>query len=230
MSSSTSAAFDRRVIAATAWVAALLVLPGTLPATDLPVPCAAGACGATGPATWVTSGKASAVYSGNTATINQTSDRAILNWASFNVGKDGHVVFQQPNGSSVALNRIFQDSPSTIFGEVKANGEIYLINPNGILFGAGSTVNVAGLLASTLGMSNNVFTGGLLAPQLLQGITKVPVLEWADLNTAMVDNAPIPKLAPDGTPIPAKVAVANGASLSAPGGRILLSGPSVTRS
>ena len=51
MSSSTSAAFDKRVIAATAWLAALLILPGTSRTTDLPVPCAAGACGATGPAT-----------------------------------------------------------------------------------------------------------------------------------------------------------------------------------
>src|SRR5262249_2696145 len=73
-------------------------------AATLPVTCAASAC-ANGPATWVTSGQASSATLGNTLQINQSTDRAILNWASFDIGADSSVIFNQPAASSLALNR-----------------------------------------------------------------------------------------------------------------------------
>ena len=70
-----------------------------------------------------------------TTLINQLSDRVAIDWESFNVAADERVVFQQPTSSSTALNRIFDQNPSQIFGAIDANGRILLINPNGMLFG-----------------------------------------------------------------------------------------------
>src|SRR5215469_9749848 len=140
------------------WLSAI-VNPAS--AATLPIACVAGACGSGVPG-WVTSGTATAVTSGNTLTINQTTNQAILNWQSFNVSADGHVTFNQPGASSVALNRIFQASPSEIFGQVTANGQIYLVNQNGFVFGSSAKVNVGGLLASTLNITDQTFNNGLL--------------------------------------------------------------------
>jgi len=87
---------------------------------ELPAPCIAGSCGpsVTG---WVTSGAATATSTADTLRINQTTDRAVFNWSSFNVGADGHVIFQQPDASSIALNRIHQSSASRIFGTQTAS-------------------------------------------------------------------------------------------------------------
>ena len=133
-----------------AFVATTLGAGVSAHAGDLPTPCVAGSCGATVRG-FVTSGSATATTSGNTMRVNQQTDKAILNWASFNVGADSKVQFNQPNSSSVALNKIYSANPSQIFGAVEANGQIYLVNANGIVFGAGSQVRTAGLVASTGG-------------------------------------------------------------------------------
>src|SRR5262245_49687580 len=91
-------------------------------AAELPVPCIAGSCGAQSPG-FVQSGQAGATVSGNTLRVEQATDRAILNWQSFNVSSDGRVEFRQPQSTSVALNRIHQASPSRILGAVEANGQ-----------------------------------------------------------------------------------------------------------
>ena len=128
-------------------------------AADLPVPCVSGTCGASGPSVWVTSGAAGSTITGNHLDVKQESDRAILNWASFDVGKDNSVSFTQPSESAIALNRIYQQNPSQILGTVTANGQIYLINPNGILFGKDAQVNVGSMVASTLDVTDEVFNG-----------------------------------------------------------------------
>ena len=94
----------------------------------------------------------------------QTTNTATLNWQSFNIGANGKVVFNQPSSSSIALNRIFDTNPSSSFGTLTANGQIYLINANGFLFGAGANVNVVGLLASSLNLIDATFTAGILQP------------------------------------------------------------------
>jgi filamentous hemagglutinin len=204
----------------------------------LPTPCAVAACGPTGPSKFVTGGTAGAAYSGNSLTVNQSSSSAILNWSSFDIGAGGSVAFKQPSSSSVALNRIFQASPSQIFGTLTANGQVYLINPNGFLFGSGSTVNVGGLLASSLplALSDTDFSNGILSP--LQN--RNPVLAAKVGNTVFDSLAPngridvldmngAPVLDANGNPIPVQVVVQPGAQLSAASqGRLLLAGQQVT--
>lgn len=100
---------------------------------------------------------ATLVETGDTLTINQLEDRIRLDWQSFNIGKDATVVFVQPDGSSVAFNRINDASRSLIDGVLRANGSVYLINNNGILFGANARVNVNSLIASTLNIDYQRF-------------------------------------------------------------------------
>ena len=130
-----------------------------LQAAELPVPCVAGVCGAN--INFVTSGVASAVVNGNTLTINQTTDAAVLEWAQFNISADGVVNFEQPSSTATALNRIHQNDPSRIFGALNANGRVYLLNRNGLLFGDGAEVNVAGLLASSLDITPEALEHGI---------------------------------------------------------------------
>ena len=95
--------------------------------------------------------------------ITQTSQRAGLDWTSFSIGSNERVVVSQPDRSSVLLNRVVGNDPSQIFGSLQANGTVWLINPRGIIFGAGSQVDVGGLLASTLSIrQEDVASGRLL--------------------------------------------------------------------
>lgn len=112
--------------------------------------------------TWVTMGSASNQVVGDTLRVDQQTDRAILNWESFNVGSNNQVQFNQLSSSSIALNRIFQNDPSQIFGKVTANGQIYLYNKNGFVFGKDSVVDVNSLVASTLNVSDEVFASGIV--------------------------------------------------------------------
>src|SRR5258706_8796639 len=89
--------------------------------------------------------------------INQTSDRVIIDWQGFSIGANELTRFNQPSSGSAALNRVTGGDPSKILGQLQANGKILLINPNGILFGAGSKVDVAGLVATTANIANDDF-------------------------------------------------------------------------
>ena len=93
-------------------------------------------------------------------TVQQDTDRAIINWNTFNVGRDASVVFQQPASSSVILNRVLDANPSLLFGNLQANGQVFLLNPAGVWFGPGSSVDVNALVATTHSMSNADFMSG----------------------------------------------------------------------
>ncbi len=108
----------------------------------------------------VVAGNATITQSNLQMNINQTSQRAIVNWDSFNVGKDATVTFNQPNASAVILNRVTGASASVIDGAVRANGQVILVNPNGVTFGKGSQIDAAGVVASTLNISNKDFMDG----------------------------------------------------------------------
>src|SRR5215469_10165786 len=98
--------------------------------------------------------------SANTTVINQGSERAAINWQQFSVGANPYEQFVQPNSSAVVLNRVIGSNPSSIFGNITANGQVFLVNPNGILFAPGATLDVAGLVASTLDVSDADFMQG----------------------------------------------------------------------
>jgi filamentous hemagglutinin family protein len=108
----------------------------------------------------VSAGAATVSSDPNTLTVTQTSPNVALNWGTFSIGRDNSVVFVQPNSNSVALNRVLGADPSVILGSLSANGKVFLINPNGVLFGQGANVNVGGLVGSTLGLSDADFMSG----------------------------------------------------------------------
>src|SRR5580658_8540451 len=83
----------------------------------------------------VVSGGAIIQQAGTTTTITQATNQAIINWQSFSIGANELVKFIQPNQVAVALNRVTGIDPSVLLGSLQANGRIFLVNPNGIVFG-----------------------------------------------------------------------------------------------
>ncbi len=108
----------------------------------------------------VAQGGASISGTPGSTTITQTTQNVAINWQSFNIGATEAVQFVQPNSSSVALNRVLGPDPSSILGSMSANGKVFLVNPNGVLFGRGAQINVGGLVASTLNISDGDFMAG----------------------------------------------------------------------
>jgi filamentous hemagglutinin family protein len=109
----------------------------------------------------VVSGTASITQSGNLLTITN-SPNAILNWQSFSIGSNETTSFIQQSASSSVLNRVVTNNPSSLLGSLISNGKVYLVNPAGILVGAGAKIDVAGLVATTLNISNADFQKGKL--------------------------------------------------------------------
>jgi filamentous hemagglutinin family protein len=170
-------------------------------------------------------GHASASYSadGHKLTIHQTSDKAILDWDSFDIAEGNSVQFQQPASTSVALNNIHQVDASQILGDLKANGQVYLVNSNGFVFGKHATVNTNSLLATNLKISDTVFE---------QGLTNV-----VDSGAGNGNLTPVAALAGDGSIYrdtgnghreKISILVEKGATIAAePGGRVILAAPEV---
>ena len=94
-------------------------------------------------------GQATVSTTGNKMTINQSSHTTQIEWHSFDIGKDKEVEFKQPGENSVAYNRVTGGNASQIQGKLKANGKVYLANPNGVIITKGAEINVAGLFATT---------------------------------------------------------------------------------
>ena len=97
----------------------------------------------------VAHGGASIAQSGSVTTVTQGTDRAVIDWQKFNLGTQESAHFLQPGVGSVTVNRIHDVNPSSIQGTLTANGNVVLINPNGVLFGPTAKVDVQGLVAST---------------------------------------------------------------------------------
>jgi filamentous hemagglutinin family protein len=107
----------------------------------------------------IAAGTGSISQSASTTTVQQGSPKLSVNWASFNVAPQETVNFVQPSAAAIAVNRIFDTHGSQILGQLNANGQVYLINPNGIVFGHGAQVNVGGLVASTLDLNDASLNG-----------------------------------------------------------------------
>jgi filamentous hemagglutinin family protein len=100
-------------------------------------------------------------YNGNVLNVTNTPG-AIIHWQGFSIGVNEITRFIQQSASSTVLNRVVGADPSIILGTLQSNGRVFLINPNGVVFGAGSKVDVSGLVASTLNLTNADFAAGKL--------------------------------------------------------------------
>jgi len=116
-----------------------------------------------------------------TTTIKQSTPQVSINWQSFNVGDKERVNFVQPDASSLAINRILGSQGSSIQGNINANGQVWLINPNGIIFGKNAQVNVGGLVATTLDTAN---PGSLTGTQRFSGNSTAAVTNSGLLNAS----------------------------------------------
>ncbi len=108
----------------------------------------------------VVGGAVEIIQSTNKTDIHQNTDKAILDWRSFDIGGDEHTQFHQPSASSIILNRINDTKASQIDGKLTANGHVMLINPNGVVFGQGAQIDAGSLTASTADIDNNDFMAG----------------------------------------------------------------------
>ena len=109
----------------------------------------------------VVNGQVGFAQQGKTLAITNTPG-AIINWRSFSIAKDETTRFIQQSAASTVLNRVVGVDPSQILGALQSNGRVFLINPNGIVFGAGAQIDVGGLVASSLNLSNQDFQAGRL--------------------------------------------------------------------
>ena len=170
-------------------------------------------------------------------TIKQTSQQAVLSWTTFNVGSETHVYFDQSKGGGnvanwIAFNLVTDPSgvPSQILGSISAQGQVYVINQNGIIFGGASQVNVHTLVASSLPINTNLIASGLLSSSDIQFLFSSIALP-AGANGTPAFTPPAPST-PDG--LDGDITVLAGAIISSPanaenvGGRVVLAGPNVT--
>jgi filamentous hemagglutinin family protein len=157
----------------------------------------------------VAAGRGAIVENCGTTTVWQQSQNLSLNWADFSIGSSETVRFVQPSSTSVALNRVTGANPSQIFGQLQANGQVFLLNPNGVLFKPGAQVNVGALVASTLKLSDADFKAGHY--EFRGGST-----------AATVDNQGHVTAAPGGYVAFLGPTVSNNGTLDAKGGTVLL--------
>ncbi|APW65133.1 hypothetical protein LPB137_04400 [Poseidonibacter parvus] len=108
----------------------------------------------------VTSGTASISQNGTVTNINQDSSKASINWDDFSIKATETVNFNQPNSSSITLNRVIGNEKSVISGALNANGQVWILNSNGVLFNSSASINTAGILGTTAELSDSDFQAG----------------------------------------------------------------------
>ncbi|MEO1688386.1 MAG: filamentous hemagglutinin N-terminal domain-containing protein, partial [Pseudomonadota bacterium] len=135
--------------------AATALALGALTLLAMPEPVAAGPKGGQ-----VKAGQARITHRGGVTTIRQGSGRVVIDWKSFDIDADEAVRFLQPGRRSVALNRVLDGLPSHIRGKLTSNGNVWLVNPSGVMFHQGSVVDVGGLLVTTADIENDAFMRG----------------------------------------------------------------------
>ena len=171
--------------------------------------------------------------SGNTVNIQQTASQALLHWETFNVGSQTTLNFDQSAGGVdstkwIAFNKIFDPAakPSEIRGKINADGQVYIINQNGIIFGAGSQVNARALVASALPINDNLIKNGLLNNKDAQFLFSALVVPGGSDGTPTFTPTDVPAISGD-------IIVERGAKISSPelaggnGGRVMLVGANV---
>lgn len=164
------------------------------------------------------------VNGGTDMVIEQIERNATLDWQTFNIGAGYGVRFDQPGSAAVALNRIHALDPSVINGRLSANGQVYLINRNGIVFGRDAQVDVNTLIASALDIDDTVFAEGVLgaiqngqaafvAGADMDPDATIEILDGARLSASQGDAGRIVILAPH---------IVNGGAIETPDGQAIL--------
>ncbi|MEO8441939.1 MAG: filamentous hemagglutinin N-terminal domain-containing protein, partial [Betaproteobacteria bacterium] len=157
----------------------------------------------------VVNGQAKFARNGSQLAITNTPG-AIINWQQFSIGASETTRFIQQSAASSVLNRVVGVDPTVLLGTLQSNGRVFLINPNGILFGAGSRIDVAGLVASTLNLSNADFLAGRM------NFTGDPARAAAVVNQGHISAST------GGAVYLVGAAVENEGVITAPGGDIVL--------
>ncbi|WP_158923824.1 filamentous hemagglutinin N-terminal domain-containing protein, partial [Acidisphaera sp. S103] len=212
-----------RSVAATASVPNGLTIGGLQPAAGSATPGSANVwTGANQPMQTASSGRA-------TVTIKQTASTAFLNWQTFNVGANTTLNFDQSSGGAsantwVALNRVSDPNaqPSQILGQINAPGQVYILNGNGIIFGATAQVNTGALIAATGALSNAQFTNfGIYNPSgpSFSGAT-APVIVQA--GAQITTNTPFSAVESGGFVMLLGSSVQNAGQITTPSGQTIL--------
>ena len=131
----------------------------------------------------VVHGTAGFSQAGNILTVTNAPN-TIINWGSFSINAGELTRFVQQSANSAVLNRVIGQDPSAILGALQSNGRVFLINPNGITFGAGAQIDVAGLVASTLRLSNEDFLAGRL--RFTEGAIANSIINQGVINSGAV--------------------------------------------
>lgn len=157
----------------------------------------------------VAAGHAVFTSTANTLRVENTPG-TIIDWGSFSIGAGELTHFQQQSAASQVLNRVTGQDPSSILGRLTSNGQVFLINPNGIAFGRDAVVDVAGLVISTLGISNADFLAGRLS--------------FSGASAGSIRNHGTLQAASGGRVFVVAPTIANNGLIAAPGGTVLLAG------
>ena len=130
----------------------------------------------------VVHGQATISTTGSALRVTTGTDKTALDWQSFSIGQANSVYFQQPGANSQVLNRVLGQDPSRILGTLQSNGQVWLLNPNGVIFGREARVDVAGLVASTLDLSTQNFLDGRYSLRAAPG-SRAEVINQGQLRT-----------------------------------------------
>lgn len=145
-------------------------------------------------------------------TVRQAQQRGIVDWRTFNVGRDHTVRFQQPGASSITLNRVTTPDPSTIAGRINANGQVAIVNQSGVVFTQGAQVDAAGLIVSSANITNENFMAGRM------------VFDQPGRADARIENAGTITIREAGLAALVAPQVANRGTITARLGRVALAG------
>ncbi len=127
----------------------------------------------------VTSGSANIAQNGSVTTITQSTNKAAINWQNFSIGTSETVNFNQPTVNAVTLNRVVGNEKSIIDGALNANGQVFILNSNGVLFSKNASINTAGLVATTMNLSDADFMNGNYA---FRGESTASVINQGTIN------------------------------------------------
>ncbi len=184
----------------------VLVAQSVSPAAAQPAPSARPLGGQ------VVAGAASIATAPTSTTITQSSNRAAIDWTSYNVGSNQTVTYQQPSPTAVTLNRVTGGDPSAIAGKITANGQVVLTNPNGITFYEGAQVNAQSVVVSAAGITNQNFMAGKM------------VFDQAASPNARIDNRGTITVKQAGLAALVGPSVANSGTINARLGQVVLAG------